>query len=122
LGAGLASVVAVAAITWAALGGAGSVGSGGAPTGPQLVQAPGARSASDAASTLVAQQAPESASTPAESAGKPVVDQAAAAEPVMLRDPRLDELLAAHRAAASASALGNTAVFLRNATFEGAER
>ena len=35
---------------------------------------------------------------------------------------RLDELLAAHRAAAGASALGNTAGFLRNATFEGPGR
>ena len=41
---------------------------------------------------------------------------------VMLRDPRLDELLAAHKQAAGASALQTPAGFLRNATFEGASR
>ena len=45
-----------------------------------------------------------------------------AAEPVVLRDPHLDELLAAHRAATGASALGGSAGFLRNATFEGQGR
>jgi sigma-E factor negative regulatory protein RseA len=44
------------------------------------------------------------------------------AAPAVLRDPRLDELLAAHRAAAGASALGNAGGFLRNATFEGPAR
>lgn len=39
-------------------------------------------------------------------------------EPVMLRDPRLDELLAAHRQYGGASALPTSAGFLRNATFE----
>lgn len=38
--------------------------------------------------------------------------------PVMLRDPRLDELLAAHRQYGGASALQTSAGFLRNATFE----
>ena len=43
----------------------------------------------------------------------------AASEPaVMLRDPRLDELLAAHRRFGGASALQMPAGFLRNATFE----
>jgi len=37
---------------------------------------------------------------------------------VMLRDPRLDELLAAHRQFGGASALQMPAGFLRNATFE----
>lgn len=37
---------------------------------------------------------------------------------VMLRDPRLDELLAAHRQFGGASALPTSAGFLRNATFE----
>lgn len=39
--------------------------------------------------------------------------------PVMLRDARLDELLAAHRQAGGASALQMPAGFLRNATYEG---
>lgn len=38
--------------------------------------------------------------------------------PVMLRDPRLDELLAAHRRFGGTSALQMPAGFLRNATFE----
>ncbi|MEO7390878.1 MAG: sigma-E factor negative regulatory protein [Ramlibacter sp.] len=50
---------------------------------------------------------------------------AVAAEPgagVMIRDPRLDELLAAHRQMGGASALQMPAGFLRNATFEGPAR
>ena len=39
--------------------------------------------------------------------------------PVMLRDARLDELLAAHHQAAGMSGLGGASGFLRNATFEG---
>lgn len=50
---------------------------------------------------------------------QPMVD----AEPqVMLRDPQLDALLAAHRQFGGASALQMPAGFLRNATFEGAAR
>ena len=41
---------------------------------------------------------------------------------VMIRDPRLDELLAAHRQLGAASALQAPAGFLRNATFEGPTR
>jgi sigma-E factor negative regulatory protein RseA len=58
----------------------------------------------------------------------PVADQSLAAAtpapaaPVMLRDPELDQLLAAHRQAAGVSAFGNTAGFLRAATFEGSAR
>lgn len=44
--------------------------------------------------------------------------QADASRPVMIRDARLDELLAAHRQAGGASALQMPAGFLRNATFE----
>ena len=40
----------------------------------------------------------------------------------MLRDPRLDELMAAHRQLGGHSALQVPAGFLRNATFEGASR
>ena len=42
--------------------------------------------------------------------------------PVMLRDPRLDELLAAHRQFGGTSALQMPAGFLRNATFEAPAR
>ncbi|MGZ5181129.1 MAG: sigma-E factor negative regulatory protein [Ramlibacter sp.] len=41
---------------------------------------------------------------------------------MMIRDPRLDELLAAHRQLGGASALQMPAGFLRNATFEGPAR
>ena len=42
---------------------------------------------------------------------------------IMLRDPRLDDMLAAHRQfGGGASALQTTAGFLRNATFEGSGR
>jgi len=41
---------------------------------------------------------------------------------VMIRDARLDELLAAHRQLGGASALQAPAGFLRNATFDGANR
>ena len=41
---------------------------------------------------------------------------------VMIRDPRLDEFLAAHRQLGGASALPMPAGFLRNATFEGTTR
>lgn len=40
----------------------------------------------------------------------------------MIRDPRLDELLAAHKEAGGVSALQMPAGFLRNATFEGPQR
>jgi sigma-E factor negative regulatory protein RseA len=42
--------------------------------------------------------------------------------PVMIRDARLDELLAAHRQSGGASALQMPSGFLRNATFEGPAR
>ncbi|MBP6598717.1 MAG: sigma-E factor negative regulatory protein [Giesbergeria sp.] len=44
------------------------------------------------------------------------------AEQVMLRDPRLDELLAAHQQFGATSALQMPARFLRNATFEAPKR
>jgi sigma-E factor negative regulatory protein RseA len=40
----------------------------------------------------------------------------------MMRDPRLDALLAAHKQFGATSALQTPAGFLRNATFEGAAR
>ena len=54
------------------------------------------------------------------SAANPAVVEASAT-PVM-RDPRLDKLLAAHRQMGGATALGTTSGFLRNATFEGPAR
>jgi sigma-E factor negative regulatory protein RseA len=47
---------------------------------------------------------------------------AASAPGVMIRDPRLDEFLAAHRQLGSASALQMPTGFLRNATFDSSSR
>lgn len=52
----------------------------------------------------------------------PVQTVTAATPPVMLRDPHLDELLAAHRQSGGTSALQMPAGFLRNATFEAPAR
>lgn len=85
--AGIASVAAVAAIGWTALGGlAGKPGQG------QL--------AAGGAGTVIA----------------------GSERGAMIRDPRLDEFLAAHRQLGGASALQMPAGFLRNATFEGPDR
>lgn len=91
--AGLASVVAVAALAWTAL----PMGGSGVDAGLQLAEG-GAPLQSVPATTMVALQG--------EAGG-----------PVMLRDPRLDELLAAQRQYSSAAALQMPANFLRNANF-----
>lgn len=96
--AALASLAAMATVSWTLLG-----VSGQGPQGSQLAQfAPGA------AAPLVA--------LPSEARA------AAGDTPLIMRDPRLDELLAAHRQFGGTSALQNPAGFLRNATFEGASR
>ena len=104
--AGLASFAAVAAIGWGVMGGIGPQ----AGVGAQLAQ--GGATAPTQIATLAAPVPVTVASNPAE----------ADAGAVMLRDARLDELLAAHRQTVGASALGNAAGFLRNATFEGPGR
>ena len=81
--AGFASLAAVAAVGWSAVGGIGRSDQ------PQLA--------------TVAPGAP----------GRPAV---------MIRDPGLDEMLAAHRQLGGASALQTPAGFLRNATFEASAR
>lgn len=89
--AGLASLAALGSLSWSLIDG---VGQG----------APGAQ---------LAQFAPAPAASLVERSG---------AEPLrMIRDPRLDELLAAHRQLGAGSALQNASGFLRNATFEGAQ-
>ena len=98
MAAGVASLAAVAAIGWsslASLQGSDARGLGG---GAQLAQ---------------------SAERPAAAPAAPVVAVAdAEGQQVMIRDPRLDELLAAHKQFGSTSALQMPAGFLRNATFE----
>lgn len=103
--AGVASVGAFAAIGWSVLSGAPA----GAPAQPQLAAAPAAES--PLASAI--QQPPASAGGPVLARNEPGV---------MIRDPKLDELLAAHRQFGGASALQMPAGFLRNATFEGPAR
>lgn len=49
-------------------------------------------------------------------------ESAASSAPLMIRDPRLDELLAAHKQFGGTSALQMPAGFLRNATFEAPAR
>jgi sigma-E factor negative regulatory protein RseA len=93
--AGLASVVAVVAVSWGVLS-----GSGAAPTAPQLAQA-------DVQPSTQVQQA---------------VTLADGAPQVMLRDARLDELMAEHKQFGGTSALQMPAGFLRNATFESPAR
>jgi sigma-E factor negative regulatory protein RseA len=90
--AGVASIAAVAAVGWSVV----ATGAGGAPAAqPQLAAAPQQQAA-------------------------PVLARSEAG--VMIRDPRLDELLAAHRQFGGASALQMPAGFVRNATFEGPAR
>jgi sigma-E factor negative regulatory protein RseA len=94
--AGFAAVAAVSSILWA------TVGSPGITGGAQLAQ----NAAGSATPTAVA--------SVVSTAG---VDTSANAQ-VMIRDPRLDELLAAHKQFGGASALQQPAGFLRNATFQ----
>jgi sigma-E factor negative regulatory protein RseA len=63
---------------------------------------------------------PQLAAAPASASVVPAVAEASAAP--MMRDPRLDRLLAAHRQLGGATAFGTTSGFLRNATFEGPAR
>ena len=92
--AGFASLAAVAAIGWNSF----SVLQSEAPQGAQLA--------------VVTQP----------SAGTEQTELAQAGPAVMIRDPRLDELLAAHKQYGGASALQMPAGFLRNATFETPQR
>jgi sigma-E factor negative regulatory protein RseA len=92
--AGVASMAAVAAVGWSVLG----AGAPGLANQPQLAAA--------------SQQAPLEATVLARSP----------TGAVMIRDPKLDELLAAHRQFGAASALQMPAGFLRNATFDGPAR
>jgi sigma-E factor negative regulatory protein RseA len=94
--AGLASMAAVAAVGWSVLG----AGTSGPSSQPQLAAAPQQAPAGPEATVLA--RSPTGA--------------------VMIRDPKLDELLAAHRQFGGASALQMPAGFLRNATFDGPSR
>jgi sigma-E factor negative regulatory protein RseA len=106
--AGVASAAAVAAIAWGSLAG----GAGAPAAGPQLAQGEGPAAA-------WVQVASPAAQAPAEALQAVAVP---GSTQVMIRDPRLDELLAAHKQAGGATALQTPSGFLRNATFEGPTR
>lgn len=108
--AGLASVVAVMGVVWGvsgvpgAAGGAVELAMQQVPTvavGAQLASASAAAPANGVTATNVLVSTPNGA---------------------MLRDPRLEALLQAHRQAGGASALQVPAGFLRNATYQSAQR
>jgi sigma-E factor negative regulatory protein RseA len=88
--AGIAAIAAVGSIVWSLFG-----------------AQPGA-----AGAQLAQQSSPAGPATVVASSIEPPVQPQ-----VMLRDPRLDELLAAHKQFGGASALQQPAGFLRNATF-----
>lgn len=98
MAAGFASMAAVAAIGWTSISGLQS------PTTAGLPQM--------AASSL----------TPPPGSVAPTVVAGSEGAQVMIRDPRLDELLAAHKKFGSTNALQMPATFLRNATFEAPDR
>ena len=101
-----ASLAAVALIAW-------EVATPGAHPGAQIAQRQPAPQPA----------APLQNTTPVLSAALPAsAEQAPVIAGAMLRDPYLDNLLAAHRQAAGASGLGAASGFLRNATFEGDAR
>jgi sigma-E factor negative regulatory protein RseA len=105
MAAGFASLAAVAAIGWSSFAG---------------LQGAGSSSAQLAAASA---SVPAAASVPAQSMAPPVVAVAGnEGQQVMIRDPRLDELLAAHKQFGSTAALQMPAGFLRNANFERSDR
>ena len=99
--AGFAMLSVVVALGWNLLGSADS------PAAGQMAFRSGPVKA--APDVLAAVRAPTLATVVTDRAG-------------MIRDPRLDELMAAHRQAGSLSALHNQAGFLRNATYQEAGR
>ena len=108
--AGVASVVAAAAIGWNWIG----MG-GGLPKGAQLAQQQQPAAPGGASALLATSGTGTSTIVPTR-----VVIGNGAAPQVMLRDARLDQMLAAHQQAGGASQMPSG--FLRNATFEGPSR
>lgn len=112
--AGVAAIALAGVLAWQGLHWASSANPANAP---QLAQQNAAPSVPASLSVALAGVSP----TPVGSAlirsdGSSAL--ALSAEPVMIRDPQLDALLAAHRRFGGASALQVPAGFVRNATFE----
>lgn len=82
------------------------------------VSVPGTRQP-DGAAVLARQPMPVPSASYVASEGQP---EALTRKQAMIRDPKLDQWLAAHRQFGGASALQVPAGFVRNATFEGAAR
>lgn len=124
LAAGFASLAAVAAFGWNVFADLGAADQAGA----QLAAAQPAGTVPIATSTEAPTATSTAPSTAPSTPPAPAAALLAAAggandEPqVMLRDQRLDELLAAHKQFGSTSALQMPAGFLRNATFEAPAR
>lgn len=109
--AGAASLVAVAAISWTLVGNGVGFSSSGAQIAAQ--QQP-------AANSVLASAAANNQSPVASTLTPTRVMVGNGSPQVMLRDPRLDQLLEAHQQAGGASQMPSG--FLRNATFEGPTR
>lgn len=109
--AGVASVGAAAAIGWAWIGGSGG---GAVQAGAQLAQQQGG-----ANSVLAVAVSPAAPGAPSTLTPTRVLIGNGEAQ-VLLRDPRLDELLEAHQQVSGASQMPSG--FLRNATFEAPAR
>lgn len=114
--AGFASLAAVVAVAW-------NMSVAVDTTGPQLAQAP----AANAVAAVVAASVPASTETGVSAQGTPMPAASTEAVPAVLaeaqqgpvlRDARLEELMAAHRQAGGMSALQMPAGFLRNAAFD----
>jgi sigma-E factor negative regulatory protein RseA len=109
--AGAASLAAVAAISWTLVGNGAGFSSSGAQIAAQ--QQP-------AANSVLAAAAVNSPTAAATTLTPTRVMVGNGSPQVMLRDPRLDQLLEAHQQAGGASQMPSG--FLRNATFEGPTR
>lgn len=112
--AGAASLVAVVAVSWTLVGNGAAVPQAGAQIASTQQQQQPAVNSVLAAAAINGQQPASATLTPTRvivGNGNPQV---------MLRDPRLDQLLEAHQQAGGASQMPSG--FLRNATFEGPTR
>jgi len=103
--AGFASLAAVGAIGWSAVGALNNTGTRAELARATLLSQP----------AIVTSAAPAAPQTQTQTQTQVTV---AGSPQVMIRDPRLDELLSAHRQFGGTSALQMPAGFLRNATFE----
>lgn len=106
--AGLASFAAVGLLGWGVLAG---LGPAAVPGGVQLAQ-----------QQPVTQAVAAADAAPATPHAVLAATSTPGSDLVMLRDPELDRLLAAHQQSSGVAAFGNPSGFLRSATFEGAGR